>query len=345
MKRAAVFVIASAVAACTLVRDLDYLTEAPAAVDAGEAGVPSDAGGRTAELMVGQLVVPRLLVQDEGALYWMASDGSLLALNKENDASPRTVTKAGPAVMALAADPGAGGLLYYATGAQVFSVPKTGGTGTPLGSTSPSPAAIAIDDTYVFVMAYDESGAAPAIVRFSRADGTKVQIAAAGPEATDLFGIALDRDNVFWDEGDNVFRSAPKSAGPDAGAAMLYRATSAETESAIGPDAFAVDADAIYYSDGTVVRSLQRVAAAAPTTLIATSDDLAELGAIALDDTYVYALDMRGNGALWRNVKTGRGTPEKLLDGLPKPNAIAVDARWIYLTVEGPEGKLLKLRK
>lgn len=346
MKRAAVFFVASALVACTVVRDLDYLSAGPAPADAGgDASAPGDAGGRAAETVVGQLVVPRLLVQDERSLYWITSDGAIHALEKENATTPRTVADGGPAVVALAADPGPAGALYYATGGQVFSVPKTGGTAAPLGSTTPAPAAIAVDDTYVFVMASEEAAPDPAIVRFTRAGGAKVQIAGAGPDTTDLFAMAIDRDDVFWDEGDNVFRSAPKNAGPDAGAAMAYRATSAESESAIGPRAFAVDGDAIYYSDGLAVRSVQRVAAATPTALITPPDDLAEIDVIALDDTYVYALDVRAKGALWRNVKTGRGTPEKLLGDLPKPNAIAVDATWIYVTVEGPEGKLLKLKK
>lgn len=348
MKRALAVLLGSALAACTLVRDLDYLTDGPATTDGGggEGGAPPDAGGRTAEVMAGGLVVPRLLVQDEASLYWVTSDGSLFALKKENETTPRKLASLGPSVVALAADPATGGSLYFAAGAQVASVPKAGGTPAPLGSTSPPPAALAIDDANVFVMAYQENAVdPPAIVRIARTGGAKVQIAGAGPDTTDLFAIALDRDNVFWDEGDNVFRSAPKTAGPDAGAAMQYRASGSGTESAIGPRAFAVDQSAIYYSDGTAVRSLQRAASATPTTLITPTDDLAELDVLAIDDTHAYALDVRVNGALWRNVKTGRGTPEKLVSDLPKPNAIAVDATWIYVTVEGPEGKLLRVKK
>lgn len=351
---AAAGALALALSACTLVRDLDYLTDGRGAdgLDGGalDGALPGDAqadggGARTAETMVGQLVVPRLLVQDETSLYWVVADGSLLALAKEGETTARTLANVGPSVVSLAADPGSGGAIYLASNAEIRRVPKAGGAPETVATTSPRPAALAVDDANVFVMAYDPDALEVGIVRVAKGGGAPVQIAGAGPDTTDLYAIALDRDAVFWDEGDNVFRSAPKSSGPDAGATMTYRANGDDVESAVGPLAFAVDDAAIYYADGFAVRSLVRAPSATPTTLISTTDDLAEIEVIALDGEHVYALDVRAGGALWRNVKTGLGTPEKLVADLPKPNALAVDARFVYVTVEGPEGRLVRITK
>lgn len=336
-----------AIFACSL-RDTSYLRASGGTPvdDAGDDDAIVDGAKATcaATVLASGLAGPRLLVQDDSAIYWVTNDGNLSALKKDGTATaPRTVGGIGASVTSMAAEPGSGPNIFYTTGSEVRRIPKAGGASALVGTTTPAPRALAVDATHVFAMADDDTSADPSsITRFTHAGGAGEVIYSS--EGAFVAAIALEGEDVFWDAYDNEFNSLPKSVAPDAGTPVSYRPSSAGDESATAPRAFAVDPQAFYYSNSVDVRSFKRQPTGVPTQLLSYDVD-ALVQAIAIDDRYVYAIDTVVNGTLRRAPKDGLGTPEVMLDGLVKPTALVVDATNVYVTVEGTPGAVLKCAK
>lgn len=343
---------AAAILACSF-RDITYLQvgPAPAGTDSGgtDAVTPEAGGGgdgsvatRTATVVAPGQLGPRLLTQDDTTLYWVTNDGNILALKKDgSESAPRPVAPAA-GVTFLIAEEGAGPSLFYASDSQVFRVDKAGGMPAPIGTTDPAPRALAADSAHVFVMGDDDglSNESAGLYRFQHDGGAPAVLRRA--ELGVMYAIALRGNDVFWDEGDEVFLSLPKSSAPDAGP-QRYRPTGATQQISLTPQAFTVDDQAFFYSDQSGdVRTLARQPASAPTLIIASTSPVE---ALAIDGTHVYALETTGNGVLRRNTKDGRGTAELMLDNLAKPSSLVVDATTVFIAIEGPPGAIVKCAK
>ena len=236
--------------------------------------------------------------------------------------------------------------LFYSKDAKVFVVDKASpagdSPGTPIGDANPTARALAVDSQFVFAMAEDESSdLTPELLRFAHDGGGRTLMRSAD-ESLYMTAMTIHGNDVFWDEAEGKFFSLPKTA-VDAGP-MEYEATGGTAESALYPAAFAVDDNAFYYSDGQSVRSHARLPSSSATTVLSYAS-AESISAIAIDDRFVYAIDTAANGTLRRNTKDGKGTPELLLDGLTKPNSLAVDATSVYVTLEGPPGTIVKCAK
>lgn len=341
---------ASAIMACSL-RDTSYLkaggaspSEAGADNDVATPPVDGSTPTRTATTIASGQAGPRLLVQDDSAIYWVTNDGNVSALKKDgSETTPRTVGNVGTSVTSMAAEPGSGPNLFYTSGGEVRRIPKAGGSPSLVGATTPAPRALAVDATHVFAMSDDDTSADPSsITRFPNAGGAGQMIFSS--DASYIGAIAVEGDNVFWDSLDNRFNSLPKNASPDAGPPTSYRPTGDADESSITPFAFAVDGQAFYYSNGTDVRSFKRQETGVATQLLFYEVE-SVVNAIAIDDRYVYAIDAIVNGTLRRAQKDGLGAAETMLAALLKPTSLAVDSTSVYLAVEGTPGAILKCTK
>jgi hypothetical protein len=343
-------VVAATILACSL-RVTSYL-QAGGGTSPSEAGpdgiVPGADGSsatQTATVVAPDQFGPSLLTQDTGDLYWVTSDGNVMAIKKDgSEPSARMVTAAGPGVTALGTTDAAE--LFYTKGAQIFTVPKGGGAGSPIATTTPPPRALAVDPAYVFAMAEDESSDdEPGLYRFQH-DGGAPTVLRRASESLYMFAIALQGNDVFWDEGEGIFFSLPKDAVADAGPTSYESTGTAETiESALYASSFAVDENAFFYSDGENVRTHPRAPMSTANTAIAYSADTASVRAVAIDDRFVYAIETGASGTLRRNTKDAKGTPELMLDGLATPNSLAVDANAVYVALEGPPGAIVKCGK
>jgi hypothetical protein len=349
----AAIVATTTIFACSL-RDTSYLQAG------GGPTLPNEGGGadnvvpvvdgetptKTATVVAADQFAPSLLTQDDENLYWANSDGNLMAIRKDgSESAPRTVFAAGPGVIALATTPGATAL-FYTKGSQVFTVTKSGGAATPIATTDPPARALAVDPSFVFAMAEDEqSDVEPTLVRFQH-DGGVPTVLRVASDSLYMYAIALQGNDVFWDEGEGTFFSLPKTAAADAGP-TTYEGPNASglVESALYANAFAVDETAFFYSDSTNVRTHQRAPTSTPNTAIAYSADTTSVRAVAIDDRWVYGVETGANGTLRRNTKDAKGEPELMLAGLATPNSIAVDANAVYLAVEGPPGAIVKCAK
>ena len=236
--------------------------------------------------------------------------------------------------------------LFYTKGTEVFTVPKAGGASTSIGTTTPPPRALAIDPAFVFAMAEDENAAdEPGLYRFQH-DGGAPTVLRRASDSLYMYAIALQGNDVFWDEGEGTFFSLPKDAVADAGP-TLYEGKGANEsiETALYANGFAVDQNAFFYSDGTNVRTHQRAPSSTANTVISYAADTTSVTAVAIDDQYVYAIETGANGTLRRNTKDAKGAPELMLDGLGTPNSLAVDGTAIYIALEGPPGAIVKTTK
>ena len=343
---------AAAIFACSL-RDTSYLQAGggPPGNEGGAdnvvPGVDGSTATRTATVVAGNQFAPSLLTQDNENLYWVTSDGNVMAIKKDgSETAPRTMATAGAGVTALGTTDAAE--LFYTKGAEVFLVPKSGGggAGTAIASTSPPPRALAVDPTFVFAMAEDETGEIePGLYRFQH-DGGAPTVLRRASESLYMYAIALQGNDVFWDEGDGVFLSLPKNAIADAGPTTYdVMGAGGTIESALYANSFTVDENAFFYSDSSNVRSHARAPISTANTIIPYSAETTSVRAVAVDDRFVYAIETGAAGTLRRNTKDGKGAPELMLDGLSTPNSLAVDGTSVYIALEGPPGAIVKCAK
>jgi len=340
--------------ACSL-RDTSYLTSGGGADGGGQdvttepppgdSSLSESGATKKAVVIATNQMNARLLAQDDDSLYWFAG-GDLVGMKKRNETMPHMVVPNAGAAVALAADKAAGsGELFYAVGTTVFSVAKTGGMPKTVTTTSPPPDWIAVNDAQnVFVVANDPQGNDnPHIVRVPRAGGPPAFLESA--DTVEVSALALDTTSFFWDEGDNIFRSLPKDAVPDAGAPTTYPIPVGpnDVEGPTSPENFALDDNYFFYSDDIKLHSFGRTPGASPNVLITFATDT-ERTAIAIDSMFAYAIEESVKGTLLRNTKDGKGTAELWLDQLNKPSALVVDDTAVYLTVSG-DGTVLRVDK
>lgn len=347
----AIVVATGWLAACSL-RDTSYLQAGGTTTPPNEAGPDSILPGvdgstatHTATVIVPNLLAPSLLTQDKDNLYWVTSDGNVMAIKKDGtEASPRTITAAGTGVTALATVDAAE--LFYTKGTDVFTVPKAGGAATTIATTTPPPRALAVDPSFVFAMAEDENSAdEPGLYRFQH-DGGASTVLRRASDSLYMYAIALQGSDVFWDEGEGTFFSLKKDAVADAGPTMYEgKGPNDSIETALYANGFAVDENAFFYSDGTDVRTHQRVPSSTANIVIPYDVDSAGVTGVAIDDKFAYAIESGANGTLRRNTKDAKGTPELMLDGLGTPNSLAVDETAVYIALEGPPGAIVKTNK
>lgn len=344
------------IAACSL-RDTSYLQAGGGTPPLDEGGNTPDTiapgtdgavGTHTATVVAANQFSPNFLVQDNDSLYWVTSDGNVMALKKDgSEQAPRTVIAAGTGVIALATADGAP--LFYTKGDEIFTVAKAGGAATLIAKTTPPARALAVDSSFVFAMAEDEaSDVEPTLNRFQH-DGGAPTVLRTASDSLYMYAIALQGNDVFWDEGEGTFFSLPKSSPPDAGPSMYVgNGPGGTTESTLFANGFVLDDTSFFYSDGMNVRTHQRAPTSTATIAIAFPDVMTTINAVtavAIDDRYVYGIVTEANGSLRRNTKDARGEPELMLTGLQTPNSLAVDATSIYIAVEGPPGAIVKTTK
>lgn len=349
---AGALVVAASIFACSL-RDTAYLQAGggtlpnEAGADSPTPGIDSSSAGTCKPVTVAtNLIAPTLLTQDGQNLYWLSGEGFILAIKKDgSETAPRKLATAGQGVGAVGTADSAP--LFYSKDTQIFVVDKSAAVadsaGTPIGVANPTARALAVDPEFVFAMAEDDSSnLTPELLRFGHDGGARTVMRAAD-ESLFMTAMTIQGNEVFWDEGEGIFRSLPKTAAVDAGP-TLYEATGGTAETALNPAAFAVDENAFYYSDGQSVRSHARIPLSSATTVLSYAS-AESVSAIAIDDRFVYAIDTAAGGTLRRNTKNGKGTPELLLDALAKPNAVVVDAASVYVVLEGPPGTIVKCAK
>lgn len=342
--------------ACTLTQSLDYLQEG------GEGGTPGndagngggegggEAGSRNGEIVVTNQTKPDHLAQDDTNLYW-STGGTVQSIPKAGG-TPKTIGVA-PSVTFIAADPGPGGFVFVAAGRDVWRFPKDGSDGGVVFSApaqTPPVDTVLADQAGIFVLQADVNEESSLIVKMAK-DGT-AQVDLAGDAGAATL-IAQEKDTLFWMDSTldpTTFYELAKSAAPGTPATAFplpvddeYPVLSAEV---------AADATNMYWmaTDANlqplvISRKRQK---GAPAIKLLRGSTVATFGNIAIDDMFVYVLDLTG-GTVLRGLKAGTSPPagEVVMDGLIGPTAIVVDATNVYVTVEatGAMGAVLKRKK
>lgn len=334
--------VAATLGACSFARPLDYLTAGDAS-EAREGGLPVDT------VASGQLN-PRHLTQDRTNLYWSNGDGVIMKVAKTGGAAIKVSSApAGQPVGWIAADPDEDGELWMIAGTGVYRVSKAGGDPVPVESETPSPKALAVDEDYLFVVHYDENGAIPGrLVRFSKANVASRTVLSG--EKDNPYTVVLHGGSVFWNDesGDigaifELPRDAPAGATP-----KVYRPGTNEDVYVDVPGAFAVDDEAIYYTQEAILFRLSRSQPATRSVVFSPPRD-AWLSGFAFDGASLYVLlDERENGAVVHVSKSGAGL-RPVATNLRVPTAVVVDSVFVYFTVQGsgyePDGAVLRAKK
>lgn len=347
---------AAVLAACTLTQSLEYLQQG-----GGEGGIvdpDSSSGGdggregggpRPGEVIVPNLSKPDFLAQDATSLYWAAA-GTVQSVPKAGG-TPRTLgTAAG--VTSLAVDPAADGFVFVAAGREVVRFPKSGADAGVVFSAPATTAAVdtvLADDKALFVLQADQLGEA-SLVRKMGKDGTG-QVDLAGDAGLASL-MTQDESTLFWMDSTitpSTFYELAKSAAP--GTQPNPLAFLVDDDYPLSSREVAADGTNLYWTvenagNVPLIVSRKRQKSADAIVLYRGTGDGA-FGGIALDATFVYALDLKA-GSVVRVAKSGT-TPgaEVVLDGLSGPRSIVVDATNIYVTIEatGALGAVVKRKK
>lgn len=347
--------------ACTFTRSLDYLQNGgPITTDGGnDAPISSSSGGTDGtappfEGFVKAQFDPKHVTLDADTIYWSTGDGAIMAAPKATgEARKLGSVNAGTQVTWLAADPGNGttGNLYVVSDRELKRIPKAGGDLTLVEKDIVKPNAVVVDDTNLFVAHYDENGAQTGnVARFTKDGMNRVEISLPDDDPN---AVAIQGGSVFWPglsavDSVGVIYEAPKNVGPDAGASATVHKASNGDIAVDQSDAFAVDADAIYYFAAPSVMRLGRVGNPAA-TIVFDAPTGTDFVAFAVDDANVFVAELRADGAVLRCPKTG-GVPATLAANKgTAPTSIAVDDQYVYFTVEGskrgPDGAIVRVSK
>lgn len=350
--------VAATLLACSFTRSLDYLTAgAGGDVEAGEAGVAADAaeardGGLPADTVAPAQLGPRNLAQDDANLYWSNADGAIMTVPKQGGAA-RKIASAPPGepVRWIAPDPGADGDLWLIAGPAVYRVSKGGGEVQLVEKENPRPHALAVDEDYLFVAHFDLNAADfGRLVRFSKREPANRTV--LSDEADDPSALALHRGSIFWSgltlDGSSVVFELPRDA-PAGTTPKTYRSGPSEDDEVYvdSATAFAVDEEAIYYTEDDVLYRLLRSQEATRSAVFSPPRE-ASLAAFAFDGASLYVLDEREKGAIVRVPKSG-GEMRAIATNQPVPTAVVVDLGFVYFTVQGsgyePDGAVLRAAK
>ncbi len=348
--------------ACTLTQSLDYLQKGDGGVSAPivEAGDGpnveggGEAGGRTPVWQVTAQTKPDFLALDAQNVYWIA-DGKVLTVPKATGGMPKLLGTVPPNASALAVDADPAGFAFVSVGTSVLRVAKDGSSATASvtvfnpGGGATNADTIGADQSSLFVLQYDPNGAGvdARILRMAKDGGAPTDISGDGGATT----MTLDPTDLFWlsaDPNKSAFIEHAKTAPADTDVAVLTLGANDNLPTL--STEIAVDATNIYWltidaasTNAIIVSRKRQPTASAVTIYLGTPDDTLE--DIALDDTFVYALDTHG-ARLFRVAKTG-GAPENLLTGLQQPTSLAVDDSGIYVAVAalGTNGQITKIAR
>lgn len=337
---------AVALLACTITQSLDYLQQGSGTEDVPETGVDGGGGGEAGtntgeDFVLGQ-TNPKLLAQDNGALYWVGAS-AVYSLSKASNAG--SVPKSLGAVPSndahhLAVDPDPNGSVFVAVGTGVMRFPKDGTGGGSIfqgPNDAPLTDTVAADDSAVFVLQYDELSEDSRVFRMAKDGGGVVDVVDSGAGV-----MATNSKSVFWFDpfGDPlVFFEQSKTAltGPPIGTYPLGR----DEEGPETSQKVVVDEGVFYWATFgdlglPAIVSLERKVGASVVTLHrGTLDD--DFGQVAVDGAHVYFLESR-TGTLARVKKEG-GDAETLITGLVSATGFVVDATNIYLSVKNESNR------
>ena len=321
--------------ACSFVQSLDYLQDGDPITDGG--GTDGGGGGEAGAVPIpvaDKQTAPRLLAQDQGALYWL-SDGVVMTIAKSGGTARALGTVAG--AVALAVEPDPNGAVYLTVGTDVFRVPKDGSaagmifkgaTGAPLANT------VIADESGLFLLQYDDNVAESQVLRMER-DG-----AAPTPLVPDSGALPstlnADSTTLIWVDTsltNSGFVEHDKTANGPASKTIELGANDDTPASSIN---VAFDATTIFWAtDGASgkpgVLSRKRDAAGTVLKLFVGTDET--FGPVVIDAQNVYAVETTP-GAILRVSKQGNDG-KRIVTGLASPSGLVVDDVNVYCTVEG----------
>ncbi len=333
--------------ACSFVQSLDYLQDgAPTGAESGADG-SSGGAGVVPITVADKQTAPRLLAQDQGALYWL-SDGVVMTIAKSGGAARALGTVVGALSLAVEPDPNGG--VYLTVGTDVVRVPKDGSDGgTVFRAAGGAPLAdtVVADESGLFVLQYDENADESRILRMDR-DGAAPT--ALVPDSGSLPAtLNADETTLVWVDTNltnSSFVEHDKTANGPPTRTIDLGATDDAPESSIN---VAFDGTTIFWAtDGLSgspgILSRKRDTAGTVLKLFIGTDET--FGAVAIDAKNVYAIETNA-GAVLRVSKQG-GDGKRIVTGLVVPSGLVVDDTNIYFTVEGDgvgRGAVLKIAK
>ena len=351
MKRIAVVVLGGAMlamAACSF-GSLDYLQNGPPDDGgSGEIAVVDGSGitGHLPEVLARSQTAPSQIAQDDTALYWASANG-VMSVSKTG--GPARMISPATTVNSLAVDKGTTGNVYLAFGPTVTSVPKASSPSVPIFTENDGgavPYEVAVDDTTVYLLQYDNSLSLPARVIRMGKDGSGLQELAL-TSGYDPATLNIDDTNVVWSGAsgnDSAFFQTPKAAAASAPPTMLSLATN-DTLPLMSAEVI-VASDKMFWTDETNVFSRTHDPIATTVTIYKQDANLTETFIqLAYDGTNLYALDSN-SGAVRRIAPDGTKT-DVVTSGIQSPTSLVVDSQYLYLTVEntGVNGQVVRILK
>ncbi|HEY8075693.1 MAG TPA: hypothetical protein VIF62_16320 [Labilithrix sp.] len=344
MKRALAFAVISAwsAVACTLLSPLDYLTAGGPVVDGGPDDGASDASPLPPpQLLASGQATPDYLAVDATNVYWhTGGSGSSIVAVAKTGGMPRTVAGAAAVIEQIAADADPNGLVYWTDGVNLRRAPKQGGDGgSAIALVGEYPInGFALDMSGIFTSELDENQGLGAVARASPDGGGRFVLNAQDQPSA----IGVGTANVYWVESANQeVHALAKNATGDAGAPQVIG-----TNDAVDPaeqQAFAVDEQAVYWSDPTTVSRHNLTPNGAATILYEDDDASTNLGDVSLDATYVWFTE-ETSGTILRVPRSG-GAVEIRATGQTGIVGLVSDGANVYFVRQGTgsDGQILRI--
>jgi hypothetical protein len=334
---------AGLLAACSLLSPLDYLQSGgPPIADGGSSGAEAGGvlpeAGLTPDTFAGAQDFPSVVALDGASVYWHAAGAtaSIMAAPKTGG-TPRVVAAAPPPVAQIAADADPGGDVYWASGTQISRAPKAGGAPAVVYTASAAIQGFAVDETSLYVAEADDDEGVYAIARAPKAGGPRVVL----DDVDSATAIAVDATDLLWaDSIEGVVRSLPKGAAPDGGAPAVLGDADQDTIDVLDQGAFALRADAFFWTDGELIGRHLRAPGVVGQTLYTDPDDTSDVypvGDLAVDDAFVWFVGATSSEL--RRVPIKGGDAETVVRNQPTIRGLATDGANVWFTVQGADPK------
>jgi len=270
-----------------------------------------------------------IAIDDTFVYYADRDEGILRKVPKEGGATT-TMASNQSRISFVAADPGAGGFVYFTRNSPdggISKVPKSGGAAVTLAST-PWAWEIAIDESYVYFTTGGPEN--PPMT----ATGTLQRVAKTGGAATRLATTSVEPGSIALDDTSIYFT--------DKGAQTVSRlnrlspsAVEQISESQAGPDDIAIEGENLFwtcYGADLVVKRPKNATSATMNVALVLGEG--NPNGIAVGGNFVYYSTYRGN-TLAR--VSADGGPSLLLAEVDTPIRLVLDDQYVYFTGNGEE--------
>jgi hypothetical protein len=235
--------------------------------------------------------------------------------------------------------------LYWLSGGDIVTEPVGGGSPTTLvtsttqGSAVLDPGLFAVDSTNIYWSESWEGTGPPygwGIVKQPLGGGSATTLASGAQGGTYARAIAVEGGSIYW----------LLTSGGTGGSVLMVpvgggTTTTLASDSVGTPQAMAVDATSVYWSDNATIFKMA-LTGGVPTTLASQQN---YPSSIAVDATSIYWTNGSSIGGTTMKAPLTGGSPTTLASSQTQPGGIAVDATSVYWANDNDPGQVMRAPK